>query len=145
MGARRKAREKALQILFQLDFDNGDVEAVCKGFWSGHPTGQKVREFAEELAKGTFANRRDIDRMVASTIENWTMDRLAEVDKAILRFASYELMYMPDVPPKVTINEAVEIAKAFGTEQSGAFVNGVLDRIREKIGKQPARTPSGET
>jgi len=144
MGARRKAREKALQILFQLDFDNSDVEAVCNGFWSGHPTGQKVREFAEELVKGTYANRESIDRMVASTIENWTMNRLASVDKAILRFATYELMYMPDVPPKVTINEAVEIAKAYGTEQSGAFVNGVLDKIMEKIGKQPVPAPSGE-
>lgn len=145
MGARRKAREKALQILFQLDFDNSDVEEVCKIFWSGHPTGQKVREFAESLVKGTFANRESIDLMVASTIENWTMDRLASVDRAILRFATYELMYMPDMPAKVTINEAVEIAKAFGTEQSGAFVNGVLDKIREKIGKQPVPTPAEET
>jgi len=145
MGARRKAREKALQILFQLDFDNSDVEEVCKIFWSSHPTSQKVREFTESLVKGTFANRESIDLMVASTIENWTMDRLASVDRAILRFATYELMYMPDMPAKVTINEAVEIAKAFGTEQSGAFVNGVLDKVREKIGKQTVPTPAEET
>ena len=145
MGARRKAREKALQILFQLDFDSSDVEAVCRGFWSGHASSRKVREFAEELVKGTYANRESIDRMVASTIENWAMDRLASVDKAILRFATYELMYMPDVPPKVTINEAIEIAKAYGTEQSGGFVNGVLDRIREKMGKESVPTPAGES
>ncbi len=138
MGTRRKGREKALQILFQIDFKDDDIEAVCNEFWKRQPTNPKTQEFAEKLVRGTLANRESIDQMIASTVENWTMARLASVDKAILRFATYELMYMPDVPPKVTINEAVEVAKAYGTDDSGGFINGVLDKIREKIGKSTA-------
>ena len=133
MGTRRKAREKALQMLFQLDFYGEDAETICNTFWKGNPVGQQVREFAEVLVKGTLAHIESIDRMIASTIENWTMERLASVDKAILRFATYELIYIADIPPNVTINEAVEIAKSYGTEESGRFVNGVLDKIREKF------------
>ncbi|MBI5117974.1 transcription antitermination factor NusB [Candidatus Poribacteria bacterium] len=144
MGSRRKGREKALQILFQLDFKNDDIEAVCNDFWKRQPTSPIVQEFAEKLVRGTVANRESIDQMIVLTVENWSMDRLASVDKAILRFATYELMYMPDVPPKVTINEAVEVAKSYGTDESGRFINGVLDKIREKIGKSTA-SPLPET
>jgi N utilization substance protein B len=140
MGARRKAREKALRLLFQLDFRKDDVERVCEEFWSANPAGPKVREFAEKLVRGTCANRENIDQMIASTIENWTMERLGAVDRTILRVATFELMHMPDIPPKVTINEAIEIAKAYGSEKSGRFINGVLDRIREKLGKSIAFT-----
>ncbi|RJP68481.1 MAG: transcription antitermination factor NusB [Candidatus Abyssobacteria bacterium SURF_17] len=135
MGGRRKAREKALQILFQLDFCTADVGPVLNEFWSTHPTGPAVREFTEKLVRGTFEHREGIDDMIGSTLENWTLDRLAAVDRAILRFAAFELMFLPEIPPKVTINEAVEIAKSYGTEESGRFINGVLDKIRGKIGK----------
>ena len=145
MGSRRKSREKALQVLFQLDFQNVDIDSALQEFWSGHPTGDKVRDFTETLVRGTFANRENIDRMISSTVENWSIERLAAVDRAILRFATYELMHMPDVPPKVTINEALEIAKTYGTEESCRFINGVLDKIREKIGKSTAMTGSSET
>lgn len=145
MGSRRKSREKALQILFQLDFQSVDIDSALKEFWDGHPTGDKVRGFTETLVRGTFANRENIDRMISSTVENWSIERLAAVDRAILRFATYELMYMPDVPPKVTINEALEIAKTYGTEESCRFINGVLDKIREKIGKSTAMTGPAKT
>ena len=145
MGSRRKAREKALQMLFQLDFHNDDVDAILEKFWSGTQVGEKVREFAEKLVRGTCANRETIDRMIASTIENWSLDRLASVDRAILRFATYELMHLSEIPPKVTINEAVEIAKNYGTEESGRFINGVLDRVMEKIAKPPAPTGLSES
>ena len=133
MGTRRKAREKALQMLFQLDFHDDDADAICNKYWSENPVGRKVRKFAEELVRGACANRESVDDMIASTIENWTLDRLASVDRAILRFATYELLYMDDIPPNVTINEAVEIAKNYGTKESGRFINGVLDRIRQII------------
>jgi N utilization substance protein B len=133
MGARRKAREKALQMLFRLDFYGEDAETICTEFWKSNPVGQQVRDFAEALVKGTLAHIENIDRTIASTIENWTMERLASVDKAILRFATYELLYIDDIPPNVTINEAVEIAKSYGTEESGRFVNGILDRVRQKF------------
>lgn len=140
MGSRRKAREKALQILFQLDFRDDDIEVICSEFWSGNRAGEKVREFADKLVKGTHANRERIDRIIGSTVEHWSMERIALVDRAILRCATYELLYMPDIPPKVTINEAVEIAKKYGTDESGRFVNGVLDRIREKTAESEALT-----
>lgn len=133
MGTRRKAREKALQMLFQFDFHDDDAETICRNFWSANQVGQEAREFAEELVKGTYAHREHIDSMIVSTIENWTLARLAAVDKAILRLATYELIHMDDIPPNVTINEAVELAKSYGTEESGRFVNGVLDRIRQKL------------
>lgn len=145
MGSRRKARKKALQILFQLDFRDDDIETICNEFWSENRVGDKVREFAEKLAKGAYANRENIDRLIGSTVEHWSMKRLASVDRAILRCATYELLYMPDIPPKVTINEAVEIAKTFGTEESSGFINGVLDKIREKTGKPAATTGPIET
>jgi len=135
MGTRRKAREKALQILFQLDFRNDDIEAICSKFWSGNRSGEKVREFANKLVKGTYVNLDNIDRVISSVVEHWSMKRLASVDRAILRWATYELFYMPDIPPKVTINEAVEISKTFGAEESARFINGVLDKIREEAEK----------
>ena len=133
MGSRRKAREKALQILFQLDFDGADIESICSEFWKTHPVVQKTRDFAEELVRGTIARHESIDEMITSTVANWSIERLTSVDRTILRFATYELMYMPEVPPKVTINEAIEIGKAFGTEESGGFINGVLDKIRGRL------------
>ncbi|RJP17566.1 MAG: transcription antitermination factor NusB [Candidatus Abyssobacteria bacterium SURF_5] len=138
MGSRRKSREKALQILFQLDFNKSDIETVLRDFWKSNPTGDKVKSFTETLVRGAFEFRKPIDELISSTVENWSIDRLNSVDRAILRFATYELVYLPDIPPKVTINEAVEIAKAFGTDESGGFINGVLDKIREKIGKSTA-------
>lgn len=138
MGSRRKAREKALQILFQLDFRDDDIDAICEDFWNANRVGQKVREFAEKLVKGTYANRENIDQLISSTIEHWSMKRLASVDKAILRCATYEFLHMPDIPPKVTINEAVEIAKKYGTDDSSRFINGVLDQIRIKIEESAA-------
>lgn len=146
MGSRRKSREKALQILFQLDFRDNDIETIRREFWSRSEAGQKVREFADRLVTGTCANREAIDKLIGSTLEHWSISRLASVDRAILRWATYELLYMPDIPPKVTINEAVEIAKTFGTEESGRFINGVLDKIREKTGDSPAvrGTPTTE-
>ncbi len=145
MGARRKGRERALQILFQLDFNTDDVRSALSEFWNTHPTYAKAREFAERIVIGALENREKIDAMIDSTLENWSLNRLASVDKAILRCATYELMHMPDVPPKVTINEAVEIAKAYGTDDSGRFINGVLDKIREKIGKSIEITGLAET
>ena len=144
MGSRRKAREKALQILFQLDFRDDGIEKICEEFWDENRVGDKVREFADKLARGTHANLDTIDRLIGSTAEHWSVKRLASVDRAILRWATYELLYMPDVPPKVTINEAIEIAKTFSTEESSGFINGILDRIRESTGEPAATTEPAE-
>lgn len=144
MGTRRKAREKALQILFQLDFCDDDIEAISSKYWSGNRSGEKVREFADKLVRGTYAHLDHIDRIISSVVEHWSMKRLASVDRAILRCATYELFYMPDIPSKVTINEAVELAKTFGAEDSSRFINGVLDKIREQAEKSAAPAVSSE-
>lgn len=133
MGSRRKAREKALQILFQLDFRDDDFDAICREYWIKNRSGAKVREFADELVRGVYANLKTIDQLIGSTLENWSMQRLSSVDKAILRCAVYELFYRTDIPPKVTINEAIEIAKKYGADDSSKFINGVLDKIREDL------------
>ncbi len=141
MGSRRKARKKALQMLFQLDFRGDDIETIRDEFWSGSRAGPKVREFADRLVTNTCVNIEVIDKLIRSTVEHWSMERLAAVDRAILRCATSELLYMPDIPHKVTINEAVELAKTFGTEDSGGFINGVLDKIKEKVEQSAA--PAG--
>ena len=138
MGSRRKAREKALQILFQLDFGGSDIDAICRDYWSKNRSGEKVREFADELVRGTYANLERIDKHMSATLEHWSMERLASVDRAILRCAIFELLYMPEIPPKVTINEAVEIAKKYGAGDSSKFINGVLDKIREEVDESTA-------
>ena len=145
MGSRRKAREKVLQILFQLDFRDDGIEKICEEFWDENRVGDKVREFADKLARGTHANLDTIDRLIGSTAEHWSLERLASVDRAILRWATYEILYVSDIPPKVTINEAVEIAKTFGTEESGGFINGILDKIRESAEESAAATEPTKT
>ena len=145
VGSRRKAREKALQILFQLDFREDDIETLIQEFWLANRVGEKVREFADRLVRSTYENREAIDELIGSTLEHWSMKRLASVDRAILRCATCELMYMPDIPPKVTINEAVEIAKTFGTEESSGFINGILDKVRETAEEPPPADGISET
>ena len=130
VGRRRKARETALQFLYQLDVGGGDdPTSEAAEFWSRHPVDLEARTFAEELVVGTKQNQAKIDGLIAQSAEHWDLDRMAAVDRNILRAAVYELLWHPEVPPKVTINEAIEIAKKFGTQESSRFINGVLDRI----------------
>ena len=142
MGSRRKAREKALQILFQLDFHGDDIDAICREYWSKNRSGEKVREFADGLVMGAYANLERIDRLIGAALEHWSMERLASVDRAILRYAVYELLYRADIPPKVTINEAIEVAKKYGSDESSKFINGVLDRIRKEADESTAEPGS---
>ena len=133
---RRKAREYALQLLFQIDFtekkiDNKDLDM----FWSDKKEGRDVREFTEELVRGTLNNLEEIDRMIERVAENWLLKRMAAVDRNILRFAAYEILYREDIPSAVTINEAIEIAKKFSSTESASFLNGVLDSLAKEVRK----------
>jgi len=134
MGKRRKAREIALQFLYQLDL-NGDDDPTpsAEEFWARHPVDSEARAFADALVRGTKANQPKIDQIIAQFTEHWNLDRMAVVDRNILRVAVYELLWESDVPAKVAINEAIEIAKKFGTTESSRFINGVLDRIRREL------------
>jgi N utilization substance protein B len=130
MGKRRKAREVALQFLYQLD-QHGAEDPAPHGdeFWARHPVDADTQAFADALVRGSKQQQGKIDQLLAQYTEHWDLDRMAVVDRNILRMAVYELLWAPDVPPKAVINEAIEIAKKFGTTESSRFINGVLDRI----------------
>lgn len=131
MGGRRKARELALQVLFQVDLGEVNVDDAIKEFLEKQDNEPVVKNFALELIKGTLENLKDIDNLIKERLQNWEFGRIANVDRNILRFATYELLYREDIPVAVTINEAIEIAKEYNGKESGKFVNGILDRIKE--------------
>jgi len=129
MHQRRKAREVALQVLYELDVVGIDVQEGIDLFWKNFDSPEESKIFASLLIEGTWDNRKKIDVLISSCSENWTMDRMSKVDKNILRMAVYELLYCPDIPPKVTMNEAIDLGKIYGSENSGSFINGILDAI----------------
>jgi N utilization substance protein B len=133
---RRKAREHALQILFQLDLRKEKPSAAAlKRFWTEFQPDEEVKAFAEEIIKGTYKHLPEINGLIHQCAKNWSLERMAVVDRNVLRMAIYEILYRIDIPTSVSINEAIEIAKKFGTEESGAFVNGILDRVARLSGK----------
>jgi len=132
MGIRRKARELALQLLFQTEYNPGQGD-LPGTFWRSHEAAPPVREFSTLLVKGVIEHLVEIDRLIEKNAENWTPERMSTVDRNILRIAIFELCYLKDIPVRVSINEAIEVAKRFGNEGSGAFVNGILDRIFKEV------------
>ena len=139
MGKRREGREEAVQFLFQHDL-NAEVQAGQESaFWELRPSTKEVRDFSEALAKGVLANQAAIDERIRKYTANYELHRIAIVDRNILRVAIYEMLFCNDVPPVVSINEAIEIAKRYGTEESGRFVNGILDRVKFDL-TRPSRT-----
>ena len=134
MGKRRKSRELALQLLYQLDLqDASSAEPYLDEFWTRHPVDGEVRGFVESLVRGTKLHQQKIDEVIAQFAENWDLDRMAVVDRNILREGVFELMWMMEIPPKVAINEALEVAKKFSTRESSRFINGLLDRVHREL------------
>ena len=134
MGRRRKSREVALQFLYQLDVhDESDPMTHEAEFWTRHPVDDATRAFASALVVGTKRRQGEIDGLIVQYAEHWELDRMAVVDRNILRLAVYELLDQGTAPPKVAINEAIEIAKKFGTRESGRFINGILDRVHKEL------------
>ena len=130
MRKRTQARELALQLMYQLDLRGDEIldevnETLAPG--AGDP---EMLDFARELVHGCREKRAEIDRQIEEVAKNWQLKRMAAIDRNILRLATYELLYREDIPPLVTINEAIDIAKKFSTKNSGPFVNGILDNIR---------------
>jgi N utilization substance protein B len=133
---RRKAREHALQILFQLDIKKEKPSSVVlKHYWAEYEPDDEIKAFAEEIVKGAYKHLSEINKLIHRCAKNWTLDRMAVVDRNVLRMAVYEILYRKDIPTSVTINEAIEIAKRYGTEESGSFVNGILDSVARTTGK----------
>jgi len=127
MGYRRKSRELALQLLYQCEHRQVSLETMQEDFESWRGAEESVREFADELLRGTLEHRDEIDSYLEKQTAHWRLERLASVDRNILRLAMYELLYREDTPVAVVMDEAIEIAKKFGAEESARFVNGVLD------------------
>jgi transcription antitermination factor NusB len=140
MRKRTQARELALQLLYQLDLRGEEILPEIGAYLDDAASGDaEMRSFAKELILGYWEQRQPIDQKIEEVAKNWQLRRMAAIDRNILRLATYELLYRDDIPPLVTINEAIDIAKKFSTKNSGPFVNGILDNIRLKAappGKQ---------
>ena len=135
MGARRRGREAALQILFSIDLAGDPPDRVVRDHFAFLASSVEGREYAQLLVNGVREHAEAIDEMIRKVSEHWRLERMPRVDRNILRLSAYELMFMPDVPRRVTLNEAIELAKRYAGEGSPSFVNGVLDRIASEMGK----------
>ena len=139
MGKRREGRQTAVQFLFQRDLSNCEMPEGLVNFWAICPVNVATKEFATNLILGVIAHQPQIDDLIRKHSANYELHRIAAVDRNIIRIAIYEMFHCPEVPPVVSINEAIELAKQFGAEESGKFVNGILDRIRKDLSR-PARS-----
>jgi len=137
VGARREGRELALQALYAIDMNPMSSAGALRLFWEEHQASEGIKEFAELLVKGVDEHRAELDQRIKEQSKNWSLGRMAKVDLNILRIAVYELAYLGDIPRNVTINEAIEIAKKFGSEDSPSFVNGILDELAAGLPDKP--------
>jgi len=154
MATRREAREWVVQLLFQVDLNPvDDLEKVFEHFWAdgNRAPDQKARQFAQDEVRGVLQNIEAVDAAVRRYAENWSMKRMRTIDRNVLRMAMYEMLFRYDIPPVVSINEAIDIAKYFGSRESGKFINGILDRARKDLdrpprtaGMSPSHAPPGE-
>lgn len=138
MRKRTLAREFAIQILYQMDITHDNCDLSLAGFWAmrtGEQIEEEVKNFTTELVKGVVDNLKAIDLKIAEYAANWQLERMAVVDRNVLRMASYELIFRSDIPPKVSINEAVELAKRYSGQEAGKFVNGILDKIKQETSR----------
>jgi N utilization substance protein B len=133
-SARRKGRELALQVLYQLEMSGGGLEQALQSFAESFEHGAKAREFGAALVRGVLARREEIDRCMADASEHWRLERLSRIDANVIRIAVYEMTADAPLPREIAINEAIEVVKKYGTAESAAFVNGVLDQVATRLG-----------
>ena len=140
MRRRTKARECALKVLYAIDITKDNPENCLKVFWRDHETvNPEIKEFTEYLVKETCENKKVVDKLISKCATNWQIQRMATIDRNIIRMATFEILFADDIPPKVSMNEAVEIAKKYGDNDSGKFVNGVLDKINREKPKETVK------
>jgi N utilization substance protein B len=135
MGIRRRARELAMQALFYMDVHHNASPQMLQRFCDNFIPPQKARPFFLKLVNGVLESQPQIDALIERFSKNWRVKRMACVDRNVMRIAVFEMLFCQDIPPKVSINEAIDVGKKFGTEESGAFINGIIDRIRMAIEK----------
>lgn len=135
--SRRLARETALQVLYQRDLTSEplDIPATVERWAGEFAVPEASINFAQELVDGTITHQAEIDQKISSFAQDWTISRMAHVDRNLIRLAAYEILFRPDIPGRVSLNEAIELAKRFGGEESAKFVNGILDKIVDSISK----------
>jgi len=136
MGKRRKARELAIQVLFHMEYNAGHPEDAFGLVCECLDPPAVVRAFSKDLVLGVCNNRDELDRLISRSSKNWRLGRMSHVDRNILRIGVFEIRFMKEIPPKVSIDEAVEMGKIFGTEESGAFINGILDDVFTSLKKE---------
>jgi transcription antitermination protein NusB len=134
MGMRRKARECALQILFQLEFNAAEDEDIIRGYWKHQKVSDETREYGNWLVRGIRSGPEAVDGAIQTASEHWRIARMAVVDRNILRIAVYEMLHEKTLVPAIIINEALEIAKKYSGEEASVFINGILDAVRKKLG-----------
>lgn len=133
MGHRRKGRELALQALYEMEMREAEPKSVLNLLNQRGELPAEMSDFVSQLVEGTYRNRREIDEIIEKHAAHWKLSRMATVDRNILRLSVYELLYLHEIPTSVALNEAIEIAKKFGTENSGSFINGILDHVAKEV------------
>jgi N utilization substance protein B len=139
MGKRRTSRENALQILFEMEFNDAGLERILASYWNSKKVDGQVQEYANWLVRGIVARKEEVDALIQGNSEHWRISRMAFVDRNILRIAVFELLEEKLIAPAIVINEAIEIAKRYGSDEAAVFVNGVLDAVRKKLEKTVPR------
>lgn len=142
MGRRRRSRESALQVLYQLNITKQDATTALTRFQEHFLSDGETDDLLKRLVLGVLEHFPQLDRLIEQYSENWRLDRINMIDRNILRMALFELLYCEEIPPKVTINEAIDLGKRFGSEDSGSFINGILDRIQNEAVKKPIEPKS---
>jgi N utilization substance protein B len=139
LGARHSGREAALQMLFQVEASGATPVVAIDLFWRSFEGEPEGREYSDDAVRGVTAALATLDKLITKASTHWRLERMARVDRNVLRLGTWELLHRPDVPRAVILDEAVELSKEFGTEESPAFVNGVLNRIADDLGRSDAR------
>jgi N utilization substance protein B len=142
LGKRRKSREFTLQVLYQLDITKQEATKTLTQFQENYLPNGRRDGFVERLVLGVQEHRKEIDQLIKKYSEHWRLDRMTLIDRNILRMATFELLYCEEIPPKVTLNEAIDLGKRFGSEDSGSFINGILDRIQNEAVRKPIQPKS---
>jgi len=136
MGKRRRARELAIQVLFHLEFTPGNPDHVFHFLCANFDSSVSIRDFSRTLVLGVCENKTNIDRLISRSSRNWRLERMPLVDRNVLRLGVFEILFMEDIPPRVSIYEAVELGKKYGKENSGSFINGILDDIYNNLKRE---------
>ena len=137
MRKRRKSRECALQVLFQLNITKQEAVKALSQFQEHFSSDGEADEFLKRLVLGVLEHRQELDRLIEQYSENWRLDRINIIERNVLRMALFELLYCEEIPPKVSINEAIDLGKRYGSGDSGGFINGILDRIQNEVVRKP--------